>query len=503
MNKQKNTYLYQDKSLSRKETDIGQIVIDIQNHIKDKEEFIYDKELLIKKNFIITPNSIERIKKISYYISRGVPVLLEGPSGTSKTFSTEFSCLIAKTKRPLIRFNMSSDTVTSDLLGKIVGDKNSLAGISSQEGNFLKAFKYGHPLLLDEINLASQSVLQCIEEALDSEVISIEIPGFPLTLIKKHPDFSLIATQNPNKGLFANKRQNLGKKFMSKFQVITFPEFTEDELYEIAIGLGKNFGFKNEKVLEDLVKFHKKWSCIEDIKDDVQCFTVREIAASVKAFSEGMNLFDTIMTIYGARYQKNLKQKLIELLRKYDSFKDIQSEEFKIPNNFPNCFQNKSFLEAVKSIKFSIDNDRHVIISGIDGTGKTQLALWFAEWFGKEKQINKSNIFYCLCTDELKCSDLIGRQSPTNNIEPGKELIKWKNGFLSTAIENGGVVILDAIDQASATVTERINGLLDKKYDDTEEPKFDVPENPQKPEIFINKNFRLICTCDTNKINHF
>ena len=69
--------------------------------------------------FTLTPNSIERIKKISYYISRGVPILLEGPSGTSKTFSTEFSCLIAKTKKPLIRFNMSSDTIHSDLLGKM------------------------------------------------------------------------------------------------------------------------------------------------------------------------------------------------------------------------------------------------------------------------------------------------------------------------------------------------------------------------------------------------
>ena len=123
---------------------------------------------------IITPNSIERIRKISDYISRGIPVLLEGPTGTSKTFSTEFACLVAKTKRPLIIFNMSSDTSPSDLLGKMVGDKNSLAGISSQEGHFLKAFKYGHPLLLDEINLASQAVLQCIEEALDSEVIILK-----------------------------------------------------------------------------------------------------------------------------------------------------------------------------------------------------------------------------------------------------------------------------------------------------------------------------------------
>ena len=45
---------------------------------------------------------------------------------------------------------------------------------------------------------------------------------------------------------------------MSKFQVITFSEFTENELKKIEIGLGNNFGFKEEKILEDLVKFHKK-----------------------------------------------------------------------------------------------------------------------------------------------------------------------------------------------------------------------------------------------------
>ena len=45
----------------------------------------------------------------------------------------------------------------------------------------------------------------------------------------------------------------------------------------------------------------------EDIKDDMQCFTVREIAASIKAFSEGTTIYDIVKTIYGARYQKSLK----------------------------------------------------------------------------------------------------------------------------------------------------------------------------------------------------
>ena len=59
--------------------------------------------------------------------------------------------------------------------------------------------------------------------------------------------------------------------------------------------------------------------------------------------------------------------------------------------------------------------------------------------------------------------------------------------------ENEGVVVLDALDQASATVTERLNGLLDQKYDDKEKAKFDLPENPQKPEIIIHQHFRLVC----------
>ena len=67
----------------------------------------------------------------------------------------------------------------------------------------------------------------------------------------------------------------------------------------------------------------------------------------------------------------------------------------------------------------------------------------------KKKKIKKLNIFCCLCIDELKCPDLIGKQSPTNDTSPGKELIEWKNGFLSTAIENGGVLVLDALDLAS------------------------------------------------------
>ena len=73
--------------------------------------------------------------------------------------------------------------------------------------------------------------------------------------------------------------------------------------------------------------------------------------------------------------------------------------------------------------------------------------------------------------------------------------------FYLMRLKMGGVVVLNALDQASATDTERLNGLLDQKFDDTEKAKFDVPENPLKSEIIIHKNFILVCTMDIYKIN--
>ena len=44
-----------------------------------------------------------------------------------------------------------------------------------------------------------------------------------------------------------------------------------------------------------------------------------------------------------------------------------------------------------------------------------------------------------------------------------------------------------------------MNGLLDKKNSD-EEAYFDIPENTEELQVKINKNFRMICTCNINKI---
>jgi len=44
-------YLYEIKTLKKEETNFNQILFDVQNHIKDKEPFYYDKSILEKKKF--------------------------------------------------------------------------------------------------------------------------------------------------------------------------------------------------------------------------------------------------------------------------------------------------------------------------------------------------------------------------------------------------------------------------------------------------------------------
>ena len=83
------------ESLKKDETDFGQFLLDIQNHLNDEEKFEYDQTIL-EKNYIVTPNSIERIRKISYYISRGVSLLLEGLLVHPKDFRQNFHIFLRR-----------------------------------------------------------------------------------------------------------------------------------------------------------------------------------------------------------------------------------------------------------------------------------------------------------------------------------------------------------------------------------------------------------------------
>ena len=491
----------------------------IKKYITEFKSDEKKKKFFKKQGFILTEKSMERMALLIHYILNGVPVLFEGNTGTSKTRTTLTACNYIKKfiqkkgedARELIRYNLSAETKIDDIIAKYVSDQNSFIGLIVQNGPFVDAYVNGKIILFDEINLAPANVLQCIQQSLDNGFLSVETNGRCLLKFEKNPNFALVATQNPNKGAFAGKRQELGPEFLSRFQKIYFPDILKEEMHEIALGIARNVeylipGDKEEKnrkqLLKDIVNLHFDWAKETDSQADIQCFTIREIESVIECLSNKEDPYNVIMTIYGGRFRQNRKDKLkLKLkLKDYPSLNNLREDNSSLPDDFAECFKNESLVQTVKSVLLALRNKRNVIIVGSDESGLTQVAEWCSKYFNKKIKTNKINeSFVCFCTKNLECSDLIGTQKISDSGDDN-ELLKFDPRFLYNAISEGNCVVLDCINEAPSRVIERLNGLLDKKNSKKEEI-FEVPENTSNPEIKINRDFRIICTSNFDKIN--
>ena len=396
-------------------------------------------------------------------------------------------------------------------MNKYVGDKKSVSGIKIEKGAFFKAFEKGKILILDEINLASKEVLDCIGQALDNKILSTELTGKELKSYDMNKNFALIATQNPLKGSFLNKRQNLGYAFFSRFQKVNCEKFNKEELLRIAKGLAEKEQIKiKEEILDNIIDFHMEWEKeISNDSDDIFYFTIREIETVLNALKDGKKSpHSIIMNVYGARYTKKEKEKMKLILEKYPNLKNEKEEKKKLPENFPDCFENENLIQTIDSILFSLNNQRHVMIIGEEESGLTQIARWVCEYFSnKNKKNDDKEPFLCICSKKLQVEDLIGITIPniSNDVDPNdnninNEILTFKEGFLINAIKYGKCVIFDQINESPSTMYERLNGLLDKKYGD--DNIFPVPEKSGNFNQRIHENFRIICTCIKSKMKN-
>ena len=117
-----------------------------------------------------------------------------------------------------------------------------------------------------------------MEASLDTGIIKQDIPGYGQIEKKMHPDFIIVATQNPKIEGFTNQRDELSEKFLSRFTVIEFPAFEFTELREIGKGIANKNNYNNDEIVQKISDFHYEWVYkTEDSKSSNQCFTVRDI----------------------------------------------------------------------------------------------------------------------------------------------------------------------------------------------------------------------------------
>jgi midasin len=96
----------------------------------------------------------------------GKPLLLEGSPGIGKTSLVE--ALAARLRQPVTRINLSDQTDVAELFGSDLPVEGGAVGqFAWRNGPFLNALQRGDWILLDELNLASQSVLEGLNAVFD------------------------------------------------------------------------------------------------------------------------------------------------------------------------------------------------------------------------------------------------------------------------------------------------------------------------------------------------
>lgn len=122
------------------------------------------------------------------------PVLLEGSPGVGKT--SLVAAAAALTGHQLVRINLSDQTDLMDLFGSDLPVEGGEPGeFVWKDAPFLSAMQSGAWVLLDEMNLASQAVLEGLNSCLDHRG-EVYIPELDRTF-KRDPEFRIFAAQNP------------------------------------------------------------------------------------------------------------------------------------------------------------------------------------------------------------------------------------------------------------------------------------------------------------------
>ena len=188
------------------------------------------------------------------------PILLEGPPGVGK--SSLVTNLAKLSGHKLIRINLSEHSELSDLLGSdlpVPNDttddiKHDKPQFNWCDGIFLKAMKEGNWVLLDELNLAPQTVLEGLNACFDHRE-QVYLPDIG-QIVQCAPSFRVFCAQNPM--LEGGGRKGLPASFLSRFTRVYMESMSPSDMVEVVKGLSKlgvNNKCESEKIIDSMIAF--------------------------------------------------------------------------------------------------------------------------------------------------------------------------------------------------------------------------------------------------------
>ncbi|XP_955288.1 uncharacterized protein TA18495 [Theileria annulata] len=456
-----------------------------------------------EENFVICSNNVNYLVKLVRIISGlKVPILLEGPTAAGKTSIVTYLCKLTRNK--CVRINNYDNIDITDYIGQYHFINGKLV---FQYGLLVIAMKYGYWVILDELNLASSTVLECLNRILDDnkEIYISETNE----VIKCHENFMLFATQNPCDSIYGGRKQ-LSSSFKNRFIQIYFDEIRNEDLKLILYKRCDLPITKSDLIVRiyNNIKsttlnsiFFNKNQILITIRDLIKLanrltnYTNNEVVGKKLLYNEALIVFYYVLiceklynqneksllfsTIIGSINSQNLNHKVdnslesknnrindkkkrlydideveksyVELLRASKHFKVEELRQFFVDNNY---YWIDGYTDRiVYLVTEALLNGEHVLLVGETGIGKTTIVQLLSKFFN-----TKLNIFNCnFNTDTV---DFIGSFLPTDRTEGLPNFI-WKNGKLIESMINGEWFLFDEINLVQDSILEKINSILE------------------------------------------
>ncbi|KAI4147659.1 MAG: hypothetical protein LQ341_001747, partial [Variospora aurantia] len=372
------------------------------------------------------PTTLKNTLKITRALQLPRPILMEGSPGVGKT--TLVAALAQACGMPLTRINLSDQTDLMDLFGSDVPVEGGTAGqFQWQDAPFLRAMQKGEWVLLDEMNLASQSVLEGLNACFDhrGQVYVSELDQ----TFHRHQNFVVFAAQNPHHQ--GSGRKGLPASFVNRFTIVYADIFKAEDLLTIC-------GNKFPSLAPDTIKLLTQ--CVTGLEAAVQPSrrlgmnggpweinlrdTIRwlDLSSSPDGLLRGAGIGDFAAMLFLQRFRTTEDASTIaSLLKQHLPYIDASRHRvFCSSDNFvqlglgllsrqavslsSGCKHRvlpNSHLPYVESILLCIARCWPCLLVGPSGSGKTEMVRYLASCIGAE-------LIEFSMNSEMDTTDLVG-----------------------------------------------------------------------------------------------